>query len=237
MPEWRHSVADWQRTLCGLFDRNLRIGMPLPPESTTFREVERQARNAEETLLAAIDGCARVTRQLSDIAWPDNTSAGKLLHRLQGQRVTQTEMRVIIGYVARLRPYVVPSCLSHLKIGAEQLCLQDLESADLEGTDLKGANLKDADLKAANLKGANLEGAYLEGADLVSADLRGADLRGANLRGTNLEGADLRGADLRGADLEDANLEYANLDGANLKGIDFELILKQHPNFDPNEED
>jgi hypothetical protein len=225
-------IAKWQQTLCHLIGFMLRHGMPMERLNPRpdFQTENKQARNAEEALLAVLNTCARLTKKLSEIEWSSNDSCGTWLSRLCGQRKAWNQILAL-------------QCLSFLDLQACNLTTRDLWSANLESSNLQQtylvvadcrytnlrranlekvifayANLRGANLEGANLEGANLEGANLEGAHLEGANLEGANLEGANLEGANLEGANLEGAHLEGAHLEEANLLGANLLGANLKG-------------------
>jgi hypothetical protein len=80
-------ATSWVEALTELFNFELRTGFPLAAlSSDSFRDVERLARNGEESLLASLNACARVTRKASSLVWPHNTSAGDLINRLRGQR-------------------------------------------------------------------------------------------------------------------------------------------------------
>ncbi|CCI33877.1 Genome sequencing data, contig C295 [Microcystis sp. T1-4] len=213
-------VKQWQKTLGDLIKYLLVKGMPMEglKNRPNFQEEMRQARNAEEALLAVFNACGRVTKEISSIQWPSPEAFGNWLARLQGQRIDY-------------KPMFVLDCLSFLDL---QNCLlihrdfyranlveANLADAILVGANLVGADIVGANLKGANLAGANLEEAILEGANLEGANLAGANLDGAILEGANLKWANLRGADLYRADLYRANLERANLDGANLKWASF----------------
>ena len=78
-------AGEWQQTLCRLIPFLLRKGLPMQMEKLTFGEASRQARNAEEALLVALSACAERTQKLSNIAWPEATSAGTWFRRLQPQ--------------------------------------------------------------------------------------------------------------------------------------------------------
>ncbi|MBN3927550.1 hypothetical protein, partial [Nostoc sp. NMS4] len=62
-------VSNWQQTLCDLIGFMLRHGMPMDrlTPRLDFQEENRQARNAEEALLAVLNACARVTKTVSKI--------------------------------------------------------------------------------------------------------------------------------------------------------------------------
>ena len=214
-------AADWQRCLVRLLGFACGHDWPmerLTDRNRTFAEQRRQARNAEEALLAALSACAGRTGQPSQVRWPTPPSLGDLLCRLQGQRWGPEKLTL--------------ACLNYLDLHEQALHFADLFGANLKGANLEGANLIGAMLEGANLADANLEGANLERANLERANLQGANLKGANLErtylqgailiamleGANLKGANLKGAILKGAMLERANLQGANLIGANLKG-------------------
>ncbi|MEH2199281.1 pentapeptide repeat-containing protein [Nostoc sp.] len=218
-------VDNWQQTLCHLIGFMLRHGMPMErlTPRPDFQEENRQARNAEEALLAVLNTCTRVTKTVSKIQWQTPEAFGVWFSRLQGQRINiNTDMFCL-------------HCLSFLDLQGCVLVLKDfvganlvgahlegahLEGAHLEGVYLEGAHLEGAHLEWTNLEGAHLEGAHLEGVNLEWAYLKWAYLEGANLQGANLEGAHLLGAHLLGANLQGANLQGANLLGADLLGAD-----------------
>ncbi|MEH2073940.1 MAG: pentapeptide repeat-containing protein [Nostoc sp.] len=206
-------VSNWQQTLCHLISFMLRHGMPMErlTPRPDFQEENRQARNAEEALLAVLNACARVTKTVSKIQWHSPEAFGTWISRLQGQRV-------------HISPDVFClNCLSFLDLQGCILFFKDFLGANLKGANLKETNLKGANLKGANLERANLEEANLEEANLERANLERANLERANLKGAYLKGANLEEANLKGANLEEANLERAylvraNLEGANLEG-------------------
>jgi uncharacterized protein YjbI with pentapeptide repeats len=242
-----HKAGEWQQALCTLIPFMLRKGLPMQMEKLTYGEASRQARNAEEAMLVALSACAERTQELSNVDWPEPTSAGTWLGRLQAQRTSDVPCAALQAL-----------CFLNLKDSCLHCC--DLYGADLHGSclqgivaavliageaNLKGVNLGGADLRNAAVWGANLEGANLESADLDSADLESANLesanlvlvklQGANLRGANLRGANLRGADLRNANLEDATLEGASLEDAKLEGANVKgtVIAQRHPTPPP----
>ncbi|EDX73035.1 Pentapeptide repeat protein [Coleofasciculus chthonoplastes PCC 7420] len=212
-------VRDWQNTLCRLIEFMLRHGMPMEGLNPrpNFQEEMRQARNAEEALLAVLNACARVTREISDIHWHSSEAFGIWISRLQGQR---------------LNPLFCLNCLSFLDlrccfIGCQNLFKANLYGANLHGANLHGANLHGANLQEANLQGANLQGANLQEAKLQGAKLQGAKLQGAILYGANLQGVNLQGVNLQGVNLQWTNLHGMHLEGANLQGADLEEVNLQ----------
>lgn len=191
--------------LCRLISIVLRNGMPMELLSPrpSFHEESRQARNAEEALLAVLNACARSTGELSRIEWPqlerDGDSRavfGAWLKRLQGQRTGGTN-------VLALR------CLSLLDLSEQFIDMADLYGADLSRSDLSGTRCYFSTMYRAKLWYATLTQV-----DLMEAFLENADLLGANLAHANLRNANLRGANLRDANLEEANLQGANLEAA-----------------------
>ncbi|NEQ67883.1 MAG: pentapeptide repeat-containing protein, partial [Symploca sp. SIO2D2] len=235
-------VGNWQKTLCGLIEFMLNHGMPMEclTDIPNFNEKMRQARNSEEALLAVLNACARVTKEVSEIKWPSPKAFGTWISRLQGQRIGGENVLVLDclsfldlqGCILLIRDFYkanfVKSNLYKAYLHKAYLYKAYLEGANLEGANLKGADLEEADLYRADLQWAYLAGADLQWAILYRANLKGANLKGAilegailaeaNLKGANLKGANLKGAILEGAILEGAILEGAILEGANLKG-------------------
>lgn len=212
----------WQQSCVRMINHLLRYAMPMErlSELSTFKELDRQARNAEESLLAALNACAEHTMTISKIQWPEPTSFGAWLSRLSPQRSSPVN-GVALGSLSFLQvsQQVVPiQDVFGANFGGAQLDEMDAQLVTLSRAKLTGASLTGANLAGANLANANLTGANLSGAHLASAHLSGAKLQNANLEGANLEGANLERADLEGADLEGANLKGANLEG--VQGID-----------------
>ena len=229
-------VADWQQTLCHLIDFMLRYGIPMERLNPRpdFYEENRQAVNAEESLLAVLDACVRSTGTISNVQWTSDEALGAWILRLQGPRPADVSAPVLkyissmnlqgcnLSYKDLSGADLERAILSGTHLERAILSGADLEGAYLEGAYLSGAYLSGAYLKRAHLEGANLERAYIEGANLSGAYLKRAYLKRAHLEGANLEGAHLEGANLEGAHLEGANLEGAHLEGANLEGAHLE---------------
>jgi hypothetical protein len=159
-------VGDWQQTLCHLIGFMLRHGMPMErlTPRPDFQEENRQARNAEEALLALLNACARVTKTVSKIQWHTPEAFGIWISRLHGQRIDADVFCL--------------NCLSFLDLQGCVLVFKDFLEANLMGANLMGANLIGAYLMEANLEGANLEGANLEGANLEWPRLKPANFEG-----------------------------------------------------------
>jgi hypothetical protein len=155
-------------------------GFPLPQKGDwNTKELDRQARNAEEALLAAHSSCAKayVAKHPEHLPpplaleWGGNggEKAGQWLQRLTGRS----------EYIAGL--CLIRCCLINISCFYTNLVI-----ADLSGADLRYANVIHANLSSANLSGAGLGGADLSRANLSNADLSDAILTGANL--TNVRG-------------------------------------------------
>jgi uncharacterized protein YjbI with pentapeptide repeats len=225
-------VGNWQKTLCRLIEFMLVNGMPMEglKHRPDFQEEMRQARNAEEALLAVLNACARVTREISEIKWFSPEAFGAWISRLQVQG-------------KNVRSSILLQCLSFLNLENCKFIAHQLWGANFEESNLSGVEFILVSLIQANLAGTNLAKALLAGADLQEANLVGANLseanlgivgfgRGAerqtnlsgailaraNLRGANFGGVNLKEANLREANLEETNWRKVNLDGANLQG-------------------
>jgi uncharacterized protein YjbI with pentapeptide repeats len=192
----------------------LRHGMPMERLNPRpdFQEENRQALNAEDSLLAVLGTFSHLTKRISKISFPSPDAFGALLARLRGQRIDGGNSMSFLS-------------LNYLDLSCCILFFQDFYHANFKGANLETASLVYTIFIGANLIGANLEGANLTGANLQRANLEGAILKGTNLEGANLEGANLQRANLEGANLEGANLQRANLEGANLKNT----ILENRP--------
>jgi uncharacterized protein YjbI with pentapeptide repeats len=199
-----------------LINHVLRQGTPMEKLTTekrlTFKEEMRQARNAEEALLVALNACALITKELSNVSFPKDYSIGDWLRKLHSF-ITRQNLRYLNLVTARLDE----ANLAEANLAEANLLEANLAEANLAEANLKGAFFERANLFRANLIGANLEQAYLYGTYLERTNLYGAYLVEANLTGANLIGAYLVEANLTGANLVEASLDEANLIGANLE--------------------
>lgn len=159
----------------------------------TYRQMQQQSRNAEESLLAAYAACAFVTQEVSATAsLLQASNVHNWLNRLQSEWTAE-------------RIEFARKCLIYLNLTAANLRGTHLSGANLSGSDLSAADLSAADLSMADLTGVNLTGATLTRASLTGADLTKANLTGANLTRANLTRANLTRVILDGADLTGAN--------------------------------
>jgi uncharacterized protein YjbI with pentapeptide repeats len=239
-------VKNWQKMLCRLIEVMLANGMPMEKldPRPNFQEEMRQSRNAEESLLAVLNACARNTQEISNINWHSPEVFGAWIARLQPQRnedentlafhclsFLNLEESILVG------KYFYDANLDNSNLKNSDFYHTILIGASLSEANLEGANLSEANLDSANLWKANLQEAYLERVDLSMTDLEvanlsiahlsranlsKANLEGANLWETSLEGANLSGANLSGANLRGANLSGANLERADLERVDLE---------------
>jgi len=204
----------WQQHFTRLFTYLMRYGMPMERlQLPSFQDDLFQSRNAEEALLAALNSCARVTQQVSQVEYPTPLDFGAWFKRIQAQRGD--------GNWGALYSF----CLSWLNLNTSSLFMSDFTEADLSNSKLNNiegpwAIFLVSYLANTEFKGANLFRATFLGADLTGADLSGARLEEANLIEANLSKANLSDAVLCGADLSKANLSRANFRRANLRGAD-----------------
>ncbi|BAY34238.1 pentapeptide repeat-containing protein [Nostoc carneum NIES-2107] len=219
--KYQVDVAEWQQTMCDLISYMLKNGMPMEKlQLPTFQEENRQARNAEEALLAVLNACARITKKVSQINWPFPEAFGNWISRLRGQRVAFNSDVFCLNCLSFLDlQNCILSSQDFSGANLERANLQEvnLEWANLQGAILQGVNLQEVNLEWANLQGAILQGVNLQEVNLEWSNLQGANLEWSNLQGANLEWSNLQGANLEWSNLQGANLERANLQGANLK--------------------
>ncbi|MBF0527800.1 MAG: pentapeptide repeat-containing protein [Deltaproteobacteria bacterium] len=213
--EKEEDVSVWQDVCLSLIDQALAEGIPMESamERLTFQEQTRQARNAEEALLAAHFACAQVLERTGRPKWPDTSSALGWIRRLQDRRGGK-EGRLALRALGFLD-------FSGCFLEGLDLRRADFTQADLTAARLSLANLDEARLHKARLNEADLSEARLRRADLSLAYLRRANLHRCDLTGANLHKADLSDADLSGADFSGADLSLAVLTGANLQGAIF----------------
>lgn len=156
-----------------LFSHGLAQGWPISRLSgKSLLELQRITRNAEETLFACLNACARVAKRQVDINWPDTTSFGSLIKRAQGQRRGPKNVPLL-------------DCLSYVNADHSCLDMADLFSADLSHASLVGAELHYTVLARAKLDSANLQDALFLWTNLESAEIKGckfSDFRGAHDR-------------------------------------------------------
>jgi uncharacterized protein YjbI with pentapeptide repeats len=230
----KDAVSDWRACFGELFDDQLRYRLPMHRlQLPTYQDMARQARNAEEALLAALYTCAAAVDTRADgptehtkVAWPDMLALRDLLSRLSEGRRHPFAHRWL-GWLDAQQQDLHCTDLGRANLGRADFREANLWGANLWMANLVGANLKNANLGSANLFGAKLESANLGGANLERADLERANLQGAEFRETNLRRADLGWANLglanlAGANLFEANLGGANLESASLAGADLE---------------
>jgi len=201
-------VSEWQKTLSSLISYMLREGMPMHKlPLPTYKETCRQARNAEEALLAALNACARVTQQLSDIEWESNTTFGEWVSRLQPQRSDNDKNTLAFN------------CFSYLNLKNSCLTQHDLHGANFEKTNFEKANLQLAILWESNCRGADFRKADLEWAIFWEANLMSANISDTEITGAFFGNASLQKANFQNSDIENANFQEANLKGANLERV------------------
>jgi uncharacterized protein YjbI with pentapeptide repeats len=213
-------VENWQHSCVRLIEHLLRQGMPMEKLTglPTFKELDRQSRNAEESLLAALNACSEYRKDVARIEWAEATSFSKWLSRLSPYRADPTNR-------------VAYRSLSFLDISKQVVDLQDFYSANLKCCQMIGVNSQYSLFMQSSLESATLDGARLEGANLFGANLLGASLKSANLSKARLEGANLQGANLEEAVLERVDFGGANLEGAQMKGANFRranFVMKSH---------
>lgn len=213
-------IAKWQDSLTKLFSNVLRHGMPMEQlQIGTFKKSMSQSRNAEEGLLATLNACARVTKQISNIEHPDSAAFGTWLSRIQGQ------------WVGFLKSILAMDCLSFLELRSTTLNVVNFFEANLEASKISDASVALSCFVQANLNDADLSHSYIVQGNFSRANLAGANLQGANLSGANLFGANLQGANLSGATLVETNFEEADLSEANLEGADLGGAILKNANL------
>jgi uncharacterized protein YjbI with pentapeptide repeats len=193
------SIEVTQDTFVKLFSFLLRHKLPMELlQLPSFSASMRQSRNAEEALLAALNGCALRTCRISRIEHPDPIAFGAWLRRIQGQAGGDS---------------LASRCLSYLNLANLHLIVSDLNLADLSHSDLSHSNISysacfEARFDEAILIYTMVGRCYLGHASFQRAQILNSDLLESDLSWTHLEGAVIR--DTR---LKNLKLRYTYLDG------------------------
>ncbi len=189
-------VGLWRSTFAELFDDQLSNGLPMHRlEQATFREMSRQSRNVERSLLAAICACAAFLNRgpanaaslCTSIRWPNAYALGSCISRLQQDDFFEGAF--------------VTSCLAWVDANGQVLRNIDLAYGNLDGSDLSGCDLSHTNCEYTDFRGANMKKVRFYGASLELADFSRANLEEAEFHNTDLENARLDQTNLERADL------------------------------------
>jgi uncharacterized protein YjbI with pentapeptide repeats len=201
-------VRALHRYFTQLFNYVLHSGLPMEKILLpTYSDAVFQARNANESLLVALNACAKVLREVSAIEHPTPTTFGDWLKNVQGQR----------GGPANV---LATKCLSWLNLAGIEVPYADFFDADLSNSNMRDIRARGATFERANLDGANLRMARLTLANLRNSDLRNACLEGVDFNSANLNAAKLQGCKIYDSDFRGANLHNANFAGSILLNIE-----------------
>lgn len=259
----KECVQIWQSGLVRCVNEALHIGIPahklfmmserdiiLKPRN--FREAAEHARNAEESLFAALN--ATILPRLNDSKFvpiklnpPNHEYFRSLIHRLNASSdVNPIEMMLFDGLDLATLSLPFENLLG---LSAQRANLEEIElfGCHVGNADFRWANLRnsllsyldsfEADFSNANFAGARIKNANLEYTDFVSCnmenvdfgysrflqcDMTGASLLNAKMNHCRLEKCNLTRANLAGANLTGSNLSGVNLTSANLEGADLE---------------
>lgn len=208
-------IEDMHQCFINLFNHLLVNGMPMEKITTlvSFPDSLFQARNAEESLLAAMNACALASSQISNILHPNKVAFGTWLKRIQQQR-TGPEHTLLL------------SCMSWLNLSGICLDLADLYAADISNSNLEKAfgfriALGRATAIDTNFSNVNFNDAFFCLGDFERANFANARLQQANFDDTTCTEANFAGADLSNASFKDATIMNATLTGADITDVKF----------------
>jgi len=214
------AILSAQDCLTSLFNYLLRHGMPMEKVASaiTFQDCAHQARNAEETLLAALNACAIAAERISEIEHPDRTTFGTWLRRIQKQR-TGPESSIALG------------CLSWLNLSEISLDFADLYGADLAHSTLdntQGFRMVLGRVRAykTSFRNCHLEESYLNSAFVKDADFSGARLELSNFSHALADYANFNDAKLSGSNFSSSSLEFTSFENADLTRCNFRDTIK-----------
>lgn len=224
------NLRAWRDAARELLNHTSHHGFALPTKGDwTTKELDRQARNAEEALLALHSACAMALQQrFPDQSQPrvldwkpgyDGVAAGQWVHRIIGCRADRPVAVLCLNYCNLYRANLSDANLSDANLFGANLYASNIYGANLCGSNLSNTMIRDANICCANISDANISDANISRTNLSGANFHGSNLSGANIRGTNLYRADLSNANLFAADIYRANLNNTNLSGAKLDNV------------------
>lgn len=219
-------IVKMQDCLTELFSYVLGEGMPMEMiPGQTFRIASFQSRNAEESILVALNACAVATQRVSQLQHPERTAFGTWFRRIQGQRMGGES-------------YPALESLSYLNLGSTTLHMIDLYGADLSFSDLRGVHLAFACLVGATATNADFRGSSVHGTNFTSCNLTDVDFSDATVQNCNFAYAVLGGGkwnrtDLGGSDLSKARLGDADFSDTDTTVAQLPPARKKRPRSSP----
>lgn len=239
-------IREWQESLLKMLVHSLKHGPGgLPTDTQNIHRLSSYASHTEETLLASLSCCARVTEEHVNIPWDSDESAANMIQRIRANQGS--------NFLC-----VVSESLCLLNFSEQTFYMMDLFDANFSGSVLTKSNFFLADLREANFSHVqaelcNFRGATIDATNFAYANLskanfsscrtlrvtgglsttfREASAEGAQFRYSSLIGADFSGANLRGADFTGAELHSASFAGALLDGAIFDGAIINLRSFD-----
>lgn len=219
MPEWSHRHDDWAACLSRLIDRALRIGMPTDARTGTGSlALARVARNSEEALWCVAGACASARKKFPEVSWPENTSAGALLHRIRGQR-WPTQNNVLLNSFRNAN-------FDGQHMVVQDMYMSDLSYASLVGSKLIRSELQSSYLVATDLTASLLTGVTLAGSDLTSSIFDNSSGEKIQMSSVSAPASHFRGAEyilssMNLSDFSHADLSHSKLTKCNISKSTF----------------
>ena len=154
MPTWKHRINDWMECASRMLSRSLSKGFVIESSAASNSlTVASISRNSEESLWCIAGACAAASSTPLKIVWPEDTSAGALLHRVRGQRWPDEDN-------------VLLTSLSHMNFSDQNLVVQDLFSANLVGASFVNAKLIKSEMQNCELSVSDFSNASISDIDL-----------------------------------------------------------------------
>ncbi|MGC1780090.1 MAG: pentapeptide repeat-containing protein [Xanthobacteraceae bacterium] len=208
---WK-TARDWVRNAEKLMDAAIRDGLPAFEGAVKWRAAEDQELNAEVSLMAMVDACARAAYPSELLGSAEDIGGWMpgpvLLVEFRANRYTFSHF---IRRTKTESSWFMTA--EEFYFGFSNILLDLMSRLSLQGIVLIGASLA-----GGSLEGADLRDCMIMGCNFVETDLEGADLRNATIRYTEFASSNLRNADLRGARLDHAYLDRADTEFAKTDG-------------------
>jgi uncharacterized protein YjbI with pentapeptide repeats/predicted ATPase len=203
-------IAKWQFHLADMLSRAVERGMPMEKVgSLNFYDALTQNNNASESLVIALNACARANKENIKLTFSTKTSFGTFLKRVCPQREGPQSP-------------LLYTALSYFDFSEQCFDMVDFYGANLKNTIWVDSAIHYGTLVNSDLQDSNFDGARMSWIDFSNTSLARASMKNAICVESNFERADLRLADLTGADVTSSNIEKAILDQTtNLEATNF----------------
>jgi hypothetical protein len=225
---WK-SAREWVEIAASLIDAVIKIGIPAHEGAKSWRSAEVYERNAEISLMAILDACAKAAYPIGLLGAPPSEGgweAGPIHIPAFEEDTVAFAMFVARLTVSDSNGYV--STAGYPMVGPTGILLDMLSRLSLRASNHTCRTLMSANLEACNFQGAQLIGSIFNLSNLTACDFRRANLDYAVIETAQIAGCDFRGASLNRSFFSKRDMKSAKTD----KPFRPEPPLRSHPSPD-----